>query len=750
VDLKGTAPAPDKHLQLTSELLPAEGDLQVGYRVFELLEKVISFKNELGLAAKWNRHYELSKNKHWKQDSKKATLITANLLFAHRSRTVNTLTDNNPTFNIQHIGETDETKEEILLNLLRTSEFWWGDQEQQGVLEQSIQNGETYGCTIEKVIFNEELEYGIGEVETVLVPGYHFGMYPVKCMDVQKAEAVFHFWPMSVREARRRWPEVAEHITSDKQLLDELGDERIEVSANTRGKLKGYFSTISGVVKNMLNVTGESHGEDDELLVVECWAKDYTRETDGVKSWDKYPGNIRCVTTLNGGKIVCSDRPNPSINPNLPPREARNTYLFDKYPFSFTQSVTDTANPWGMSDYEQLQGLQIELNKTLSQFTLIKDKLSRLKIKNPQDSGVDNSEFTNAPGIINPANAMVSEAIKYMDLPNVPFQDLSAALGIYKDFFYLVAGTFELEQAQTPGREVIAYKAIATLLERAATMMRGKIRSYSKMIRMRGRMYLSHVMNWYTTERWISYEIEGEEMTTAIRGTKMVIPSKLNVISGSTLPRSKIAEREEAMELYGQQAIDNQELLKKLEWPNWREVIKRMQLGPLGDLLEKLEKIGTPPPLIEFMAEAQQIDMKDFDFMLERGQIPTIQQLLTPEDMQQQIPPTDQAEVEKTMAEVQKIFAEIALTQEKARTEQVEQAVKLAGVEFDQEKLRIEKAKVAGDIRATEEELKLKEKDIDTTLEAAKIKGGNGDATKTAKKREQGPHIEKGLKSDNE
>jgi hypothetical protein len=157
---------------------------------------------------------------------------------------------------------------------------------------------------------------------------------------------------------------------------------------------------------------------------------------------------------------------------------------------------------------------------------------------------VDNSEFTNAPGIINPANAMVSDAIKYMDLPNVPFADLSAALSIYKDFFYLVAGTFELEQAQTPGREVIAYKAIATLLERAATMMRGKIRGYSKMIRIRGRMYLSHVMNWYTEERWISYEIEGEEMQSAIRGTEMIIPSKLNVISGSTLPRSKIQERE--------------------------------------------------------------------------------------------------------------------------------------------------------------------------------------------------------------
>ena len=714
---------------------------------------MVKFKNELGLAAKWNRHYELAKNKHWKQESNKATLITANLLFAHRTRTVNTLTDNNPTFNIQQVGESDEEKEEILQDLLHTAEFWWGDQEQQAVLEKSISNGETYGCTIEKVIFNDELEYGIGEVETVMVDAYHFGMYPPKCMDPQKAEVTFHYWPMSVREARRRWPEVAEHITSDKQLLDDLGDERIEVTANVRNKLKGYFASFSGVIKNMLNLTGEEHGDDEELLVVEAWAKDYTRETDGETEWDKYPGNIRCITTVNGGKVVCSDRPNPSINPTLDPKQARQTYLYDKVPFSFTQSVTDTSNPWGMCDFEQLEGLQIEMDKTLSQFTLIKDKLSRLKIKNPQDSGVDNSEFTNAPGIINPANSMVSEAIKYMDLPNIPFADLSAALGIYKDFFYLVAGTFELEQAQTPGREVIAYKAIATLLERAATIMRGKIRGYSKMIRIRGRMYLSHVMNWYTVERWISYEMDGEELTAAIEGTKMILPSKLNVISGSTLPRSKIQEREEAMELYGQGAIDGHELLKSLEWPHWKEVVKRMQLGPLGDLLEKLEKLGFPPQVIEAMAELQQIDMKDFDKMLEQGNIPTAQELLAPPEEGEQIPPTDQAEIEKTMAEVQKTLAEVQLTMEKINTEKVEQMVKLAGVEFDKDKLAIERAKTVKDIEATEEELKLKDKEIDAGLEAAKISKtdkGNGDATKTANKREQGPHVEKGLKSDNE
>ena len=363
-----TTPKPE----LTRELLPAKDNKEVGYEVFRLLEKVVKFKNDLGLPGKWNRNYELGKNKHWKQESDKVTLITANLLFAHRQRTVNTLTDNNPTFNVKQVGEVDENKEKIFESLLHTSEFWWQEQEQQSVLEESIMNGETFGCTIEKGRFDADIEYGIGECVTDVVDPYYFGWYPVKTKKIQKAEAVFHYEPMSVREARRRYPDVAEDIVADKQLLDELGDERIEASANARSKRRGYFSAFSGVIKNVLNIAGEGRDDEDEVLMVECWAKDYTRVDDGNgKESDLYPGNIRCITTCNGGKIVCSDRENPSINPMLNLEQAAKTYLFDKYPFSLTHSVTDTANPWGMTDYEQLEGLQIELDKTLSQLTLI-------------------------------------------------------------------------------------------------------------------------------------------------------------------------------------------------------------------------------------------------------------------------------------------------------------------------------------------------------------------------------------------
>ena len=722
---------------LTAELIPPEGSGNVGFKVFQILDEILKFKNDLGLPQKWGRNYELGKNKHWKSETKDATLLTANLLFTHRQRTVNMLTDNNPTFNVRQVGEVDDPKEEEVFDtLLHTAEFWWSEQEQQSSLETSILNGETYGATIEKSIFDSDLEGGFGEATTEVIDPFFFGWYPVKTQDIQKAEANLHFWPMSVREARRKWSEHAEVIRADKELLKELGDERIKTQTGKAGRgSQGYFSTFAGVIRNIFNDSDDGTGMSDEVLIVEAWVRDFTRiPGDKPDTFvDKYPGNIRCIQTCNGGKVVLSDRHNPSINQDLEPVQASKTYLFSRYPFTKTQSLKDTANPWGMSDFEQLESLNMEVDKTISQITLIKDQVSRIKIVNPLDSGVSNAELTNKPGIINPSSSMVANAIRYLDFPDIPFKDIISTLSVYKEFFFLVAGTFELEAAQTPGREVVAYKAIAALIERASIMLRGKIRAYSKMVRERGRMYLSHVMNWYTEERWISYKQDGEEMTKQINGNQMIIPAKLGVVSGSTMPVSRIQEREEAIELFKMQAIDAEALMEKIDWPDRKRVVQRMRLGPLGEFFERLQTMGAPPVMIEAFQMLGEMETKEFESALEKGEIPMFANLLqAPEE--QGPTPAEGAEMDKANAEIRKIDAEIDLIEEKGNTEKVNQAVAIAGVDFDHEKIAIERAKVVNEIK---------------NAESAEAELSKGMKTPKAKSKVQGPHRERGIKSNN-
>jgi hypothetical protein len=620
---------------------------------------------------------------------------------------------------------------------------------------------------------------------------------------------------MPVREARRLWPGKAKHIQSDQDILNELGDDREEMA---EGRAKGGFlGTISSVIKHFKADADNQSGDEQQTLIVEAWVKDYTMErytepiiepvrdpvsgevvldplTDEPKvevvgerefEYPKYPGNIRMVTCCNGGKVVLDDAPNPSINPDLERERAMQTFLYDKFPFTMTQSITDTTDPWGISDYEQLDTLQMEVNKSISQYTMIKDKTARVKLINPKTSGVHNSEFDNVPGIINPSNEAVAAGIRYMDPPQMPV-DITNALAMYKDLFFLVAGAFDLEQGKEGGNDVIAYKAIAALIERASTMLKGKIRNYSMMIRDRGRMYLSHVMNWYTEDRWISFEEGGNEQSMQINGSDMIAPAKLVVVSGSTMPISKVQEREEALALFQMGAIDLEELLKKIEWPDRKAVITRMELGPIGQFIQRLVQLGLPDIFAQFFQEIASIDDKKFEKALEKGDLPSIPALIKAyiqSGGQLEKPPTpkEEAELQKEVAETQKIYADIALIKEKTRSEQVGQAVSKAGVGFDEEKLRLEKAETIQGIKESIERLAIDVQDLIMTnqikakemkdnkeLKEKEIKAKGTESKKTAiakpkkkaeskikkkaktsKKKQQGPYRESGLKSNN-
>jgi hypothetical protein len=707
-------------------LIPPEGDPKVGQEVFRVLSIIIADKVKLGLHERWFRNYQLRRNKPWKSNSPQGVpLVSGNLLFTHQQRTVNTLTDNNPTFNVAIVGKLEEGQGELLMDLQRCTEHWWNDQEQQDVLETSCHNGEEYGPAIEKVKFNPDLEYGIGEVETIPIDPFHFGWYPVKmanARDLQNREAVVHFYPESVRKLKAKYPNKADKIKPDKEILKQLyEDDRREIGGgDARGSGGSTFVSIASAVKELINFLSGSGNEQDEddTLLCEMWLRDRStaskeekgKNGDTIKtSQPKYTGEIRYILACSGD-VVLEDRDNPNINPNLSQEEAQQTYLYDKVPFCIVNSIKDTSSAWGFSDYEQLEWLLMEMNKSLSQFTLEKDRAARKKLILPKDSGVQRHEMTNYVGIIEPSSTQAATGIRWLETPPSSV-DYDKAIALFKDLFFLISGTFELDQAQVKGREVIAYKAIAALLERSATMMRGKIRAYSRLIRERGRMYVSMVQNFYTEERWISYQENGVTQSKPINGANLRLPAKLTVVSGSTMPISRVQQREEAVTLYEKGAIDQQELLDKLDWGNRAEVIKRVQAGMFGPVIEKLAQTGLPAPFIEYFKSIAGADPKQLQKALKTGEFPTFpqffQQILA--EMQGQAPAEGdqgqaaefaerQAKVKQSLAAAEKLIAERDLIIEKTATERIMQQVKAAGVQFDEESLKMQRAKIVADI----------------------------------------------------
>lgn len=670
-------------------ILPArDKPKEVGKAVLGLFLDCMSDRETKGLPAKWNRNYRLGQGVHWERSPQQAgvPLAVANLLHLHRTRTVNTLTANNPTFNVYRVGP--EGDEDVFQTIQRLADFWWAEQEQQPVFEASVVNGETYGPAIEKVVFNPELE-GIGEVQTVVVDPWYFGFMPVDCRDIQAASAVLHFQSMDIREARRRWPNLADKIKADSSILEQVNDTRTEVA--TGGAPSSFMTRFAGAVRQFFSGPGSSMSPEnkDKVLIIECWAKDYTQGPNGYL----YPGAIRCVTVCNAGTLVLDDRGNPSINPTMDPVEAAKTWLYDKFPFSMAVSNIDPGSPWGFSDFDQLASLQMEINKCLSQLTYHKDQAARPRIVNPMDSGVPNEAFSNRLGIINPVSAALGNAIRYIEFPNNT-TDIQAVMGIYKDLLLQIAATFDLERGDTPGQSVIAYKALAALIEQASTMMAGKIRHYSKLIRDRGRMFLSHVQNWYTEERWISFsDAAGRTTPMSINGQKMRVPARLTVVNGSTMPVSKIQQREEAVALYDKGAIDREDLLEKLEYPNAREVASRMAAGPAGLAVQNLVAAGIlPAEIADQAAQVAAMEPKDVAKAVDAGEIKPA--LPAGQGQPQGPSPEEQAAAQAQALELQKGQVDVA----KGQAEVEKMAAEKARLEADAKRLEAEAAKIAAEI----------------------------------------------------
>lgn len=736
--------AEKKTKNTSDELLPPEGDPEVGKRVFEILHEIIEDKNNQGLPEKWCRFHELIRNKHFKSNVEVPT-VSVNLCHVHHQRTVNMLTDNDPTFEVTMLADDEdgnqasEEQDQKFTLLQKSASFWWTDQEQQDIFSSSVDNGETYGIAINKMIFNAK-ENPLGEAETEIVDPFHFGWYPTKAIrnprDLQKAAAVLHFYPVAVRDLKRLYPEMRDKIKPDSEYIKDLKDERREFDSTNRNKPKNMIVALAGIAKNIFNWKSAQEINEEEALVVECWCRDYTGAEEGQEAEPgkdtktssvkytkpKYTGNIRKVVAING-ETVLEDRSNPNINPDLNIKKAAMTHLFDKYPFSAANSIKDSVNAWGSSDLEQLEWLSFETDKTLSQLVLDKDQGARKKIVNALTSGVPNDAFTNYFSVINPVNAEEANAIHWLASPNGS-ADLLPTLQILKDLFFLVAGTFEMDQkagGSSGAGDVIAYKALAILMERNQTMMRGKIRSYGRLAREVGRMYISMVQNWYTEERYISYEDEnGIKVAKKIKGSDLIIPCRLTVVSGSTLPTSNVQKREEAMSLYEKQIVDRPYTLKELGVNGRKEIIERMNAGPVGQIMTNLGAMGVPQELLQLFGQVATMETKEITKAIEDGDLPPFQVFIQglaralsgQPDPQQQIPPSEQAEVEvkkaeaaakqaeaqKTMAEIQHVIAEKALTEEKIQSEKVSQRVAMAGVSFDNKKLKMEEARTVNDI----------------------------------------------------
>jgi hypothetical protein len=663
---------------LTTCIIPEAEHENVGHYCFTTLAEIVKDKDKKKLPAKWLRNYELYRAKHWKSQGR-TKLSTVNLIWNYITRTVSLLTDQNPTFDIH--AENDEIahkihkvarywwneqeQQAVLADSVTVSEingcviekvvfnptlnngigevetitvdphnfgFWPLDEKRQDKWEAAlhyytipVNQARRFWPDMADFITSDELwRDKLGEGRREIFGGTtsstrrehgNFGVdhatYTGNIEDLTKIMGgkgdvlILEFWVKDfskikvVVEPARVEPSPTGSTSTDHDHSHEYQTDEAGIGATYTGD---HTHTINNFQVNPVN----EHVHDlDQTLIPEV-----------EEEQAKYPGNVRCITCCNGGDVVLSDRKNPSINPLLSPELASQTYLWSRFPFNKAESNKDIVSPWGFSSIEQLEMMNFEIDKCLSQLNIIKDKAVRSPVINPRNAQVPNSAFTNAPAkVINPKDHIVGAAIGHMK-PPPHHRDIEQILGIYREMFDKIAGIFDMtDPSIAKGR--MAFKTVATIIESMHTMLRGKIRGYGKLIRERGRMWLSHAQNWYTEERMFFVEREaGSTEAGQILGKDMIIPLHFTVEAGSTMPTSRLQQREEAKELFKDGALDIRELLIRLDWPNRAEVIHRMEMGQFGQLLERLDELGVNPEIVEAVTAIAEMDDQEYNAAL--------------------------------------------------------------------------------------------------------------------------------------
>lgn len=312
---------------------------------------------------------------------------------------------------------------------------------------------------------------------------------------VEDAEYIIYATYKSENELKKFYPDKEEALIGSQVNFSELVNERD---------------------KNVID-------NSDQILVLECWMRDYSTIMDEEKKKRKYPKG-RVVVCCPDLGIVLDDKPNP--------------YNDGKFPFVIMKDYDMPYEFWGKGEVEQLISPQEYINELSNQIIDTAKTTANMPWIIDKNSGIGYGKLTNRPGLVirkNPGTQVGRE-----QPPALPMYVSEKILDLKNDIEQ-ISGVHDTMRGDKE-KGIVAGNAIMALQEASQARVRMKIKIMEECLSEIANMWYRRMQQFWKVDRWVRVtDIEGNVNFEKVGKDVLANNYDVKIASGSTMPTNKSA-----------------------------------------------------------------------------------------------------------------------------------------------------------------------------------------------------------------
>jgi hypothetical protein len=602
--------------QIQNQNIPSDQpkeDQNIVKKVNELLSRSKKYRKRYD--QEWHYNYKfVCSGRQWPMERPRWRFSeVVNITWADIMTEIAIQTDGRPKFEFMAQDYSDETFVDILRDI---NDRNWEKYKWSSVVSDQLFDCKLYHVSHAEVFWNPDREQGLGDVDLrTLDPFYCF--WDPRASDVNKGRPCRYFIyaePVPTSQLKLDNPDKADKIKSDVNSFSSIKDQGLTTGNQIYTSFDPYSPTR--LPSSAANTQGDVYGGEPQTVLIRCWLRDDTmeeicEEKTGESQADKqaeyilkkkYP-NGRYIEIANN-EVLLDDVPGVKINGKWVP------YDDDAFPIVRFVNYQYPREYAGENEVTHAKGPQNIVNYVWS-YILDMFKMQANPITLIGDgAGVDSDEFTNEPGL----NVQATDINQIRREPGTPITPGSFDLltqGI--NMRDRIQGLQDVSRG-AQASNVTSGVMLEGYVEAAQTRPRMKNRTLDMALTDAGEIMVKRIMQFYDKPRvWRITNKEGypeyiefymptieetddngkivqkkiaeiKRISTMPDGTQNIQTSQLNVkgipdvrvTSGSSLPYAKAQKAQTALTYFNAGAIDDQELLKAVDWPNYQEVLRRM------------------------------------------------------------------------------------------------------------------------------------------------------------------------------